>query len=128
MIEKEMFRQLKRSWSTANLQRIENVIGVGIPDMYFSTTYSNGWIELKECKLRKNNKVYIPYRAGQKAWRKRFYGKFCKIYLICTVKGARNSWSLFNYYPDNLTLEEYKIKSLIYGSIKEVTEFMKITL
>jgi len=53
------------------LVRIENSAGIAIPDVYFYTPESEGWIEFKYIKqmpARASTTIKIPFRPGQQAW------------------------------------------------------------
>ena len=53
------------------LVRIENDAGIAIPDVYYYTPESEGWIEfkyIKEFPKRDTTTIKIPFRPGQRAW------------------------------------------------------------
>lgn len=102
MTETNMYKKLKKHLSGKPgpilLQRIESGgTGLGIPDIYFVTFCKKGWIELKEIPyIPKGNKnIKIPFRPGQLAWIKNHLKYNEDVFLLCTVKGIKNSWYLF---------------------------------
>jgi hypothetical protein len=90
------------------LQRIENRTG-RVPDIYFSSSKRNGWIELKEVEKEKKGRVKIPFRPGQLAWIKRHLKYNDDILLLCSVKNTAY-WILTK---GKQIKEEYGIDELI---------------
>lgn len=71
--ETAVYRSIKNRLSSyaIDLVRIENSAGMAIPDVYFYTPESEGWIEFKYIKSlpkRDDTIVKIPFRPGQVAW------------------------------------------------------------
>jgi len=68
-MRKSITRKILKELPHSLVQPIESGgTSLGIPDIYFKTVYSEGWIELKQFMFRNNHCVYIPFRPGQIAW------------------------------------------------------------
>jgi len=87
------------------IQRVENELDLGTPDLYFSHFTTCGWIELKQFKLPKREKteITIPFRPGQYGWIRRFSRAGTRVILIC--------------YTNNgvFAFEGERIKTVYYG-------------
>jgi len=54
-----------------------------VPDLYFKTEHSEGWIELKDLK-KLTGTIRIPFRPGQFAWIQKQVRLNGTVYLFCT--------------------------------------------
>lgn len=71
---------------------------VGIPDIYYSTENTNGWIELKQIHTMQTEKAKIPWRAGQRAWIKRHIELNDNIWIAITDKYDRLLWLIPRFW------------------------------
>lgn len=51
-----------------DLQRHEDMLAAGIPDVSYGAHSVQGWIELKCVKKWTRNGVKVPWRPGQREW------------------------------------------------------------
>lgn len=70
MKEGVIYHKLKEKLPYTKIQRIENSLDIGTPDMFFCNKVHSGWIEAKQFKLpvRDTTPVQIPFRQGQYNW------------------------------------------------------------
>lgn len=73
------------------LQRMECRTVIGLPDVYFKTVYSEGWMELKQISSI-GRSIKIPFRPGQYKWIK--YHVELRGHAILAVSCA-NIWYCF---------------------------------
>lgn len=73
--ESKFYDELKSPLSEYFLQRVENTVDLGTPDVFFARRavipgWPQGWIELKvmTLPLRKTTRITIPFRPGQYGW------------------------------------------------------------
>ena len=110
------------------IKRVENELEVGTPDVYFSSAYATGWMELK-CHRgdRARGKVSIPFRPGQYAWLRQNW-QYCGLSMLA-VWGADGYYFFVNqhiqivYDTRTLFLERaLKVKELNRESVIAVLE------
>jgi len=107
------------------VQRIESgTTGLGIPDIFFRTNDSEGWIELKEIfwPSKETTSIKIPFRPGQYPWLKQYTSLNGKAFLICSLYGKTNIFiflgrSIFKEY----TQKEFLRKAYYIGKISKLT-------
>ena len=60
MSEKADYQTLRKHLGHCHLERIENIVGVGTPDVYYCIEGKQGWIEMKSPKepVRANSKLF----------------------------------------------------------------------
>ena len=97
MKEVDMYKQLKKSYNEMVMNgiicRIESPIsGNGIPDVYYRSTYYEGWIELKQLQQRKTH-WKVPFQPGQFAWLQRYHVLNGHSSLVATID---EEWFLFS--------------------------------
>lgn len=67
--EAVIYDRLKKNCKSIMFKRVENMLEVGTPDIYFCNKLNRGWIESKEVDLGvKKATVIIPFRPGQLDW------------------------------------------------------------
>jgi len=71
--ETAVYRSIKNRLAkyVMELIRIESSAGIAVPDVYFYTPESEGWIEFKYIRSMpklKSTIIKIPFRPGQVAW------------------------------------------------------------
>jgi len=65
MKEKELWKKLKYGLRLDMMERVENKVGVGWPDIYFLHGKKSGWIELKS---EKDFPARIDFEPAQPNW------------------------------------------------------------
>jgi hypothetical protein len=94
MKETELSRKIIKllQFSGIFVQRIESpMTGVGIPDLFFRTTQTDGWIEFKviqhPIKLEQK-KIKIPFRPGQLNWIKNYVAMGGNAFLFISIDSS----------------------------------------
>lgn len=85
--ETEIYANLVKNITNTLFQSVENCVGAGTPDIYFSNSWNQGWSELKQFELpkRPTTQIVIDFRPGQYGWLRKFTkaGSLCM--LICST-------------------------------------------
>jgi len=107
------------------IQRIESgMTGLGIPDVFFRTKASDGWMELKEVSwpIRETTLIKIPFRPGQYPWIKQ-YSLLCgNMFLICSIRGETNVYIFRrSYILREYTQKEFLRAACYIGKISRLT-------
>lgn len=113
-----------------HLVRIESSVNIGIPDIYYYTPTSEGWLELKQIKqmpLYINTPIRIPFRQGQHAWLTQRFIKNTKTLGFLLVKIDKEVF----LFKNNNILEEYTRTSIyklaeVYGRLNDKKVILKI--
>ena len=107
MSEKTDYNLLRKNLHHCHLERIENIVGSGTPDVYYCIDGHMGWIEMKSPKepLRKNSKLFAnnhKLNQNQKNWFLSLRNAGGQAFiLICTNK----RWMLIDgEYADEINL------------------------
>jgi len=75
MTESQLFNLIKKKDKFRFLQRVENSIDLGTPDVFYINNEGyQGWMELKVINDKvKNRKIVSPkWRPGQMAWARKY--------------------------------------------------------
>ena len=117
MKETDMYAKLRIMFvkNSCLVQRIESgITGVGIPDIFFRTKHTDGWIELKEISwpIKKETKIYIPFRSGQFYWIHKYSCLCGNMFLVCSIRGETNIYMFRRSY----ILREYTQKEFLRGA------------
>lgn len=111
MTESQGYRSVRNKLRTYPVffQRIESgVTGIGIPDVFFRTRSTEGWIELKSIStLKVRKKVKMPFRVGQLSWIERYRKLGGQILVFCFVNDS------LAVIANNKIQEEYTYQSFI---------------
>jgi hypothetical protein len=129
MKESQMYRQLRHKVNDhVMLQRIETRLTVGVPDTFFKSMYSEGWIEFKEIKMKSKSigDRKIPFRPGQYGWIKNYLSLNGNMILACTFKDEKE-WFFFKGYGilEVYTRNEFFCLNVQHGTIDKI-DFPKL--
>jgi len=127
MKEVDMYAKLRLIFvrNKSIFQKIESgMTGLGIPDIFFRTKYTDGWIELKEIIWPKkyDTIIKIPFKPGQFSWIKQ-YSLLCgNMFLICSIRGETNIYIFRRTYIfKEYTQKEFLRKAYYIGKIKNLS-------
>lgn len=101
MAEKDLWAVLRdRMKIHGHFDRIENMVGCGMPDVTYCVQRVEGFIELKQVKewpARPDTAVAIPhYSPGQRLWARQRISAGGRVYLLLHVVRTDNVYLLFD--------------------------------
>lgn len=127
MKETDMYAKLRTIFirNGSLIQRIESgSTGLGIPDVFFRTKQSDGWIELKEVSwpIREETKIHIPFKSGQFYWAHKYSSLNGDMFLICSIRGNTNIYIFRKeYILKEYTKKEFLRKACYIGKIRNLS-------
>lgn len=128
MIETTMYSKLKLIFKKTNslFQRIESgTTGLGIPDAFFRTKESEGWIELKEITwpYKEHTIIKIPFRPGQYPWLIKYSQLNGNSFLICSIRGREQNIYMFKraFIYQEYTQKEFLHYAYYIGKIRNLS-------
>jgi len=99
-----MRRNNKKQLHTINLERVENVVTVGMPDIYVKYYSSECWVELKTCKLPKRETTRVLGDKGlsqdQINWHQKHNVYGLRSYIL--IKADKKLFLLPNKYAERI--------------------------
>lgn len=126
MSESDLWRMLhKRTAMHGHFERIENMVGAGMPDVTYCVRGHEGFIELKQIAafpVRPETVVPIPhYTPQQRIWARRRLAAGGKVYTLLEVVRPVPSYYLFAaewsrvHLGKTATRADLRDRALVYG-------------